>query len=376
MPLEGKEIWLFAAVPWDFALVGRTRCLALSLKALGARVVFVEPPSVAKSVRYLQAAPDHPPDLQLIGMPPTLRRISDGLPWLARAHDLLQRRRLQARLDGRSPVALVSWPRWAPVIEGLKLQSVWYDCIDDVAVHAGPRFERWLEWERRLLARARGAFAVTPVLAQRLRGSGAREVHLSPNAVSFEEFQRWAAPSAPKGLRKRIGYLGALYEWVDIELLEQVARSLPDHEIALVGPVRRGIEVSRLKALDNVTLWGHRPYREVPKAMASFDVALVPFREGSVARAADPIKIYEYFCFGTPVVTTPVGDVERLGDLVYVASGAEPFVAAIRAALAEDRPDLRARRIDFARENDWSERARSVAEVILEAESDCKSVPG
>ena len=41
MRLDGLDVWIFAAAPWDFALVGRTRYLALGLRGLGARVTFV-----------------------------------------------------------------------------------------------------------------------------------------------------------------------------------------------------------------------------------------------------------------------------------------------------------------------------------------------
>jgi glycosyltransferase involved in cell wall biosynthesis len=98
--------------------------------------------------------------------------------------------------------------------------------------------------------------------------------------------------------------------------------------------------------------------------MASFDVALIPFKQGAVARASDPIKIYEYFCFGTPVVTTPVSDVERISDLLYIARDAQQFVDGIQAALLEAPEPLRSRRKQYAKDNDWSSRARTLADVL------------
>jgi len=363
--LDGREVWFFATVPWDFALLGRTRYLALGLRDLGARVVFVEPPSLKKSLARLRRPHDAPSDIRIVPMPPSVPKISDRLPIVPRLHDAAQQLWLRACLAGRAPAAVVSTPRWVPVIENVPFSGVIYDCLDDLKVHAEPaRLERFAAWERRLVQRADASFAVSPVLAHGLETQGARRVQVLGNGVCFDEFRRRGETPDPKGPKRRVGYLGALYEWVDIALLEHAAHALPDCEFALVGPVRRGVDVSGLERLPNVRLGGYRPYPEVPRAMASFDVALIPFQEGDVARASDPIKIYEYFCFGTPVVTTPVSDVERLGELVRVASGSAAFTAAIRAALDENRPDLREKRIAYARANDWSERAKAVGGTI------------
>jgi glycosyltransferase involved in cell wall biosynthesis len=366
--LDGLDLWFFATVPWDFALLGRTRYLALGLRALGARVTFVEPPSLKKSLHRLRHPHDAPGDLLVLPMPPSIPKISDRLPLVPRLHDAAQRAWLKAVLFGRPPpVAIVSTPRWAPVIEGVPFSRVVYDCLDDLRVHSEPaRLKRFETWERDLLRRASASLAVSPALGADLESKGAQRVQVLGNGVCFDEFVRRSRPADPKASRKRIGYLGALYEWVDIDLLAGAARELPEHEFTLVGPVRRGVDVSALTRLPNVVLPGYRAYPDVPKAIASFDVALIPFKEGVVARAADPIKIYEYFCFGTPVVTTPVSDVERIGDLLYVASGPKAFADGIRAALAESDPTLRERRIAYARANDWNERSKAVGTLLLD----------
>lgn len=363
--IAGRDVWFFAAVPWDFPLVGRTRYLALGLKSLGARVTFVEPPSLKRALARIWE-PLRAPELRVVTLPPSVPKITDRLPAVPRALDALGRLWLERALRASRPFAVVSNPRWAPILDGLPLGPVFYDCIDDLKVHAPEGLlPLYAACERRLLARAAGSFAVTPALAAALSAAGAQGVLVHRNGVSVDEFLSRAQPADPKGPRKRVGYLGALFEWVDIALLASAAEALPEHDFEVVGPVRRGVDVRSLERLPNVHLAGFRPYPLVPRAMASFDVGLIPFKEGEVARAADPLKVYEYFCFGTPVVTTPVGDVERIADLLYVASGARDFTAAIRAALAEDRADLRARRIEYARANDWSERAWTMAQALL-----------
>ncbi len=377
-PFEGRAIAFFSAVPWDFALAGRTRSLALGLSRLGAAVTFVEPPSRPKSAhgakQMLFGVTRLEEGVPVLPLAPTIWRLVDHFPLLPSFADRLSRARLSRLLPrANETTAVVSTPRWAPVLEDLEFEALFYDCIDDLAVHASaarlPAFELW---ERELISRARGSFAVTPSLVERLTRRGAKNVLRHGNGVACEAFATCAATPPPHAGRKRLGYLGALYDWVDFALLTAVAKRFADCELLLIGPTSRGSvarDLAALRALPNVRLPGYLPYSEVPRAMASFDVALIPFKEGPVARGADPIKIYEYFAAGRPVVTTPVSDAEQLVPLLYSASGEAAFCAAIEQALAErtsgEGEALARARKEFAARHDWAARAESMGHHLF-----------
>ncbi len=54
--------------------------------------------------------------------------------------------------------------------------------------------------------------------------------------------------------------------------------------------------------------------------MAALEVALIPFRLGSVADAAGPLKLFEYLALRRPVVSTPTAEIRRLSsDWVFIA---------------------------------------------------------
>ncbi len=67
---------------------------------------------------------------------------------------------------------------------------------------------------------------------------------------------------------------------------------------------------------------------------------------------------------GKPVVATPFGDLPRLGDLLYLAEGAEEFCQKIILALEEDNPQRQSERVSFARENSWEKRLEAIARVL------------
>ena len=63
-------------------------------------------------------------------------------------------------------------------------------------------------------------------------------------------------------------------------------------------------EPSGLKLPENVQFWGRVEHRDLPAYARFWDVAMIPFREGRLTEAVDPIKLYEYLHLGLPVVAT------------------------------------------------------------------------
>ena len=42
--------------------------------------------------------------------------------------------------------------------------------------------------------------------------------------------------------------------------------------------------------------------KDMPNYLIKFDVCLIPFKKNKVTEAVDPVKLYEYFSLGKPVV--------------------------------------------------------------------------
>ncbi len=83
--------------------------------------------------------------------------------------------------------------------------------------------------------------------------------------------------------------------------------------------------------------------------------------------ATDPVKLYEYFSQGKPVVCTPLDEVAHWSDLVYFGDGPEEFAGSLDLALTEDSEDLRERRLAAAAENTWSHRFSLIDKAVRES---------
>ena len=162
-----------------------------------------------------------------------------------------------------------------------------------------------------------------------------------------------------------VGYVGAIAEWFDAELVRQVAVDQPKLEFHLCGNVTHNAATTLLSGLDNVHMYGEIGYLDVPAFLSKMDVLIIPFRISPIIEACDPVKFYEYSAMGKPTVATRLPELERVSELVFFASTAEEFARQI--ALAHDRRRDRdfARTLrDYAKRNTWRRRGADFLKAV------------
>jgi len=245
-----------------------------------------------------------------------------------------------------------------------------YDWIDDLSVFPGDRglLERN---HRRALVEATLVACVARRLQDEARAVRSDAIYL-PNGVEYERFAAPAAPPRDPDLLSFLtpgapvaGYYGALAEWFDYPLLDDVAAARPDWRFLLIGPqYDRSLPGQPLFERRNVRWIGPRDYVTLPGYLSVFDVATIPFRINAITQATSPLKLYEYFAGARPVVTTPMAEC-RAHSEVRIAATAEEFSRALEEARAQGRdPDFRARLRSVARENAWSARVMTALRAL------------
>jgi glycosyltransferase involved in cell wall biosynthesis len=260
-------------------------------------------------------------------------------------------------------VAIVDNPLWGAVLERGDFTRIYYDCIDDVALYAGhASLDRFLEYERRLVRCSDAVFVTAASLEDRLRSiDPSKPVFRLPNGVDYEWFQREASRrTKPDDIRTIprpvVGYVGSIADWMDYALVNDVAMRRPGVSFVFVGPTDHPGRAAQLERSENVYWLGKKPYHEVPVYVAAFDVCWIPFLGGRIVEHTNPIKLYEYFALGKPVVTTAMSEVAQFqGEhLVYTGEGAGVVGAALDQALNDGDDNRRFRRLAIAREHSWS----------------------
>ena len=163
--------------------------------------------------------------------------------------------------------------------------------------------------------------------------------------------------------RSVIGYIGAIEEWFDIDAIRLAALSLPDQQFLLYGKAEHSLALKNLQ-LPNVAFMGEVEFTDLAGVLSKFDVGMIPFVVNDLTLSTNPIKIYEYFAFGMPVVSTALPEVERFDDLVYIANGPSAFAEQVSKALREQDDTLARRRREIAATETWRHRAQVLVELM------------
>lgn len=274
--------------------------------------------------------------------------------------------------DRASVVQVVSLPTWLDAALTLRRRYGWpivYDCHDFLA-----GFETMsadiVRAESGMLAEA-GHLVFT---SQYLRDTVLRGVadHAEArstvvrNGVDWGLFGDLLDRRPPvNGAQRTVGYFGALEEWFDCDMVAALARRAPHFRIQLLGRVESAAVRRLAAALPNVHLAGETSYSELPAYLTGFDVAVIPFRNTPLTRCADPIKLYEYFAAGLPVVSTSLPELTGHGDLVYLADDPESFADRVLEAAREDSPERRVLRAIAASQSSWEARAVQFERLTL-----------
>ena len=278
-------------------------------------------------------------------------------------------RRSAHRASVDRPVVVVGTATALPLVDRLDPSLVVYHCSDDYA--SQPNFPAsFLQQERSLMDRADLVICTAEELT-RVKAPLHANTHTVTNGADVEHFtstQDGATVVAPDvaGLPGPvIGYIGTVFEWVDVQLLARAAQARPSWNFVLIGPV--ATDVSVIESLPNVHLLGPRPYGELPGYLKGFDVAIVPFIFHDVTRRASPVKFYEYLASGVATVATRLPDLERFESLAGLYDGYDEFMAALDAGVADKSVDAREARMQAAGENSWTARFAQIDGLIEEA---------
>jgi glycosyltransferase involved in cell wall biosynthesis len=226
-----------------------------------------------------------------------------------------------------------------------------FDVMDDLAAFKqAPR--GLVLGHRRALADADVVFTGGRSLHRGVLTQRRRDVHLFPSGVDQEHY------AASRELRRAhprpvAGYVGVIDERVDLELVGDLARRLPDWIIRVVGPVTK-IDPASLPTAPNIEYPGFARYEDLPAVMAGFDLGIMPFAINAATRSISPTKTLEYLAAGLPVVSTRIDDVVAdYGDVVHLAVDGAGFAAACATAIGPQAPARERRIRAVLRSQEW-----------------------
>ncbi|MGE5599151.1 MAG: glycosyltransferase [Bacteroidota bacterium] len=272
-------------------------------------------------------------------------------------------------LRWQTPLFWAYDPQACLVLNLLPRRGVVYDCVD-----CFPAFS-WADpltaqWDREMMAKADVVLTSALALYQE-RNIDGKATFLVPNAADYAHFAQAGnlTAEAPElaGVRQpRLGFIGAVYEWVDLDLLATVAEAQPDWQLVMIGPAQHGLV---LPERPNIHWLGPRDYRLLPMYLQGLSVMLIPFHRNEVTDHTNPIKMWEYLAAGKPIVATMLPEIPEIPGVIWQCETPEEFIEGCASALGLMQDPVRSEEIScraraVARANSWDERCKQIKDIL------------
>jgi glycosyltransferase involved in cell wall biosynthesis len=297
-----------------------------------------------------------------------------GIAWARRLNSWLVR--CQVRLVARylkieDPVIIITLPTAWDVVSPMRRRSLVFNRSDKSSEFREADRESIQALENQVLREADTVLYVSRALMERERSLTGQRAYFLDHGVDLEHFDPASCETEPQDLRAiphpRIGFFGALRNHlVDFDLLERLARELPDAQLVLIGDANSSMR--RFEKLRNVHWLGFRSHEEIPRYGVGFDVALMPWLDNEWIRNCNPIKLKEYLGLGLAVVSTDFQEVRNYAAFVRIARDQDEFVRLVRKTLDDGGLGTPALRRGAVLGASWDARTRELLSVIGETQ--------
>lgn len=222
---------------------------------------------------------------------------------------------------------------FSPLLEQLHFETVVYDCMDELSLFKGAP-SHLINQEKYLMAYADIIFTGGKSLYESKKQYHSN-VYCFPSSVDEEHFAQAlngieVAADIANLPSPIVGYYGVIDERIDLQLLHETSKKLPDVSFVMIGPLAK-IEDADLPKEKNIHYLGMKSYNELPSYLKAFDIAMMPFALNDATKYISPTKTLEYMAAGKPIISTKITDVVRdYSDSVSLIENADEFCSAIK----------------------------------------------
>jgi hypothetical protein len=176
--------------------------------------------------------------------------------------------------------------------------------------------------------------------------------------------------------KKVVGYIGWLNFRIDFDLLLSLVKKLKDYNFLLIGSQQfedmgesylevRG-RIKNLLQRDNILWLENQPKENIPYLVNLFDVGMIPYAvQLTFNKFCYPMKLFEYFYMGKPVIATPIEELKRYPKFVKIGNAAEEWEKIIKKLLNKPWPkkyQQEQRKLAIA--NSWENKIKAISNVI------------
>ena len=258
-------------------------------------------------------------------------------------------------------------PSFSPLITNFVFDTIIYDCMDELSLFKGAP-PQLITQEKFLMAEAHIVFTGGKSLYDSKKQCHSN-VHCFASSVDRSHFEQALGeievPEDIKYIKKPVvGYFGVIDERINLGLLQETARLLPDVGFAMIGPLAK-IGEEDLPREENIYYLGMKSYKELPNYLKAFDIAMMPFALNDATKFISPTKTLEYMAAGKPIISTAIKDVIcEYGHCIPIIATAEEFAEKIEHIWRIHQEDHSVEYNDILEKTSWDATAYQMLTII------------
>ena len=259
-------------------------------------------------------------------------------------------------LGFQNTVFWTSLPTAVDICKEMSAKGIVYYCGDDFGALAGVDHQTVLEHETELIDCADIILAASERLAANFPN---KKTVTIPHGVDFSLFSKSVdkAEDMPNNGRKVLGFYGSLSEWLDYQLVDQVAKQAQDWDLVFIGP--NELPHNPLPQRSNVHYLGARAHHDLPRYSQHWDASWLPFVDNAQIQACNPLKLLEYLATGTPVISTPFPALQPYEHMIHVVTDVEDVCASLNHLLPPPEGSL-----SLIQQQSWESRAHQIERLV------------
>ena len=265
----------------------------------------------------------------------------------------------------KSPILVTTVPNACDYIGAFGEERVVYYCVDDFANWPGHEKDLILEMEQKLIAKSDIFIATSEELFKKLEKQN-KPTYFLPHGVDLDAFLNFSTQTDYEPLQNipkpRIGYTGLIDDRLDWNLIDYLLKELPDISFVFIGKKEK--DFRNLSNKKNFYYINPIPHQEIPAALNSLDILILPYKVNDFTQNINPLKLKEYLASGRPIIGSPLREIEKFYPYVTIARGPEEWVNGIKKLLKKGEISWQERFQILARE-DWAFKAREFLEICL-----------
>lgn len=285
--------------------------------------------------------------------------------WAVPESDLLK------AIHDKEVIIMLTWMGSIPFVSHIQNAKIWYHILDQIDIFTFYDYS-YESMHNEIIKKAEWTSYVSKPLTKYLENR-ADAIYL-PNACHAEELIEIKKTKCPadfseivKSGKPIIGYFGWIDEWMDFNILMEVAEEKPDCQFVMIGPINYNNKkvsdaMNQLKKQRNIYFLGRKKYEDLPGYAKRFNIAIIPFLINDMMDCVSPIKFYEYCAYGLPTITSYMPEMDNYRcSFVECYRTKKEFVKLIDLFLDENTQiEAQKKAPKIALENTWISRIKTM----------------